>query len=84
MEADPERIRGEVIGIERLRCMDEQDMECPHCHGLTAFRWCEYTEGQTLACVHCGLQFDLRQAKAHRPVKDAEVPRYATPEGTGL
>lgn len=61
------KIRSEVGAIERLRCMDEVDLECTHCGGLTAHRLCG-GENKT-HCVHCGNPLDPKACKHHKPLK---------------
>lgn len=69
------RIRTQVDAVERLGCMDEKDVECPHCHGLTAHAFCEDTD--MIHCVHCGNMMDVNTCVKHRVNKKAEVPRHA-------
>lgn len=60
--------------VERMSCMDEVDVECTHCGGLTGRRNCG--GWSKTHCVHCGNPL-TDSCKQHRVNKKAEVPRYA-------
>ena len=64
----------EIAIVERVACMDEIDLECTHCGGLTAHRSCE--NGLAPHCVHCGNPLGPA-CKVHKDDKSAEAPRYA-------
>ena len=69
------RIRSEVVTVERLGCMDEVDLECPHCTGLNAHAFCEDID--LIHCVHCGNPMDTNTCVKHKVNKKADVPRFA-------
>lgn len=61
----------EVDCIERLKCMDEVDLECPHCQGLTAHRFCSGGDPKQVCthCAHCGNPLIPNNCKQLRPQK---------------
>jgi hypothetical protein len=73
--------------VGRICCMDEKDVECPLCRGLTAVAFCEdhierydipHNEMREYSqCVHCGNPLDLTECKIHKPDKKADAPRFA-------
>ena len=69
----------EVAVVERITCMDERDVECSHCGGLTAHRSCD---GQSKThCAHCGNMLG-EGCKVHMPDKKADAPRVAVSKET--
>lgn len=66
----------EINFIERSICMDEVDLECSHCAGLTAYRSCSQAE-TIVHCVHCGNPLIAEKSKSHKVDKKAKVPRKA-------
>lgn len=65
----------EVITVERIICMDEKDIECPHCHGLNAHSFCSGVD--LIHCVHCGNPLVPKDCVKHKVDKKATVPRKA-------
>jgi len=73
---EQKRIKAEVGVVERFICMDEVDLECQHCNGLTAHRFCDGKD--LIHCVHCGNPMKTVECKRHKAKSGKQqVPRYS-------